>query len=258
MMSCHVMSSPMVHNMGMWWHGQHKLTIWLFGWTLFMYQWNNANLMDEMRDMFITFFQVYWNFVPNLLKLIFCSIAFSIHPIWFQFMQHTFKEHLTTLYISWLKSLWKLVQWLKNVVHKVRMPCIDTIYDGLDGNRVFELVECICKGQIFILHALKVLISKNDKIQRYACKLHIDYGAHKRLQKINAESHSNWNGKSYDAKLSPMVFGGWVLFLIFLFDGFLWDHYGGSAYMGVLMRRQKKSILLLAGPFARGPLEGLE
>jgi len=31
----------------------------------------------------------------------------------------------------------------------------------------------------------------NDKIQRYACKLHIDYGAHKRLQKINAESHSN-------------------------------------------------------------------
>jgi hypothetical protein len=32
--------------------------------------------------------------------------------------------------------------------------------DGLDGNRVFELVECICKGQIFILHALKVLISK--------------------------------------------------------------------------------------------------
>jgi hypothetical protein len=25
---------------------------------------------------------------------------------------------------------------------------------------VFELVECICKGQIFILPALKVLISK--------------------------------------------------------------------------------------------------
>jgi hypothetical protein len=65
-------------------------------------------------------FQIYWN-------LFFCSIAFPIHPIWFQLMQHTFKEHLTTLYTSWLKSLWKLVQWLKNVVHKVHMPCIDTI-----------------------------------------------------------------------------------------------------------------------------------
>jgi hypothetical protein len=33
---------------------------------------------------------------------------------------------------------------------------------------------------------------KNDKIQIYACKLHIDYGAHKRLQKINAKSHFNF------------------------------------------------------------------
>ncbi len=32
--------------------------------------------------------------------------------------------------------------------------------DGLDGNWVFELMECICKGQIFILHALKVIIPK--------------------------------------------------------------------------------------------------
>jgi hypothetical protein len=36
--------------------------------------------------------------------------------------------------------------------------------DGLDGNWVFELVECIYKGQIFILPTLKVLISKpNNK-----------------------------------------------------------------------------------------------
>jgi hypothetical protein len=35
--------------------------------------------------------------------------------------------------------------------------------DGFDGNRVFELVECICKGGIFILPALKVLISKLNK-----------------------------------------------------------------------------------------------
>jgi hypothetical protein len=35
--------------------------------------------------------------------------------------------------------------------------------DGLDGNRVFELVECICKGHIFILPTFKVLISKPYK-----------------------------------------------------------------------------------------------
>jgi hypothetical protein len=35
--------------------------------------------------------------------------------------------------------------------------------DGLDGNRGFELVECICKGHIFILPALKVFISKPKK-----------------------------------------------------------------------------------------------
>jgi retron-type reverse transcriptase len=35
--------------------------------------------------------------------------------------------------------------------------------DGLDGNWVFELVKCICKGQNFILPALKVLISKPNK-----------------------------------------------------------------------------------------------
>jgi hypothetical protein len=33
----------------------------------------------------------------------------------------------------------------------------------LNINWVFELVECICKGQIFILHELKVLISKLNK-----------------------------------------------------------------------------------------------
>jgi len=32
---------------------------------------------------------------------------------------------------------------------------------------------------------------KNDKIQKYDCELLIDYGAHKRLQKINVESHSH-------------------------------------------------------------------
>ncbi len=48
-------------------------------------------------------------------------------------------------------------------------------------------------------------------------------------------------------------FGGWVLFLIFLFDGFLWDHYGGSAYMGVLMRRPKKMYFFVGWPFCKGP-----
>jgi hypothetical protein len=47
-----------------------------------------------------------YNFLPSLMEFcskfietyIFCSIAFPIHPFWFQLMQHTFKEHLTTLY----------------------------------------------------------------------------------------------------------------------------------------------------------------
>ncbi len=39
----------------------------------------------------------------------------------------------------------------------------DRSLDGLDGNEVFELVECVRKGQIFILPALKVLISKSNK-----------------------------------------------------------------------------------------------
>ncbi len=39
----------------------------------------------------------------------------------------------------------------------------DPSLDGLDVNEVFELVECVRKGQIFILHALKVLISKSHK-----------------------------------------------------------------------------------------------
>jgi hypothetical protein len=38
--------------------------------------------------------------------------------------------------------------------------------DGLDGNQVFELVECICKGHNFILPPLKVLISKPNKIKK--------------------------------------------------------------------------------------------
>jgi hypothetical protein len=38
--------------------------------------------------------------------------------------------------------------------------------DGLNGNWVFELVECICKGHIFILPAIKVLISKPNKIKK--------------------------------------------------------------------------------------------
>ncbi len=51
--------------------------------------------------------------------------------------------------------------------NKNSMAILEADLDGLDGNRVFELVECICKGQIFILPTLKVLISKpNKKKQR--------------------------------------------------------------------------------------------
>jgi hypothetical protein len=43
--------------------------------------------------------------------------------------------------------------------------------DGLDENWVFELVDYICKGHIFILLTLKVLISKpnNNKKASRSC-----------------------------------------------------------------------------------------
>jgi hypothetical protein len=64
--------------------------------------------------------------------------------------------------------------------------------------------------------------------------------------------------KSYDIKLSPIVLEGEFYFFNFYLMGFSKIIMVGLPIWASLCEGKTKSILLLASPFARGTLEGLE